>query len=106
MAELHIDWTACRARGLCTELLPELMTTDPWGYPLVHRGRVPDELVEHAQRAVALCPRLALSLRQERDQSTSTGSESSPYTMDSSRNASSSGRTASRSLGNRLSSAG
>ncbi len=32
-ARLHVDWTACRGRGTCTELLPELLEHDPWGYP-------------------------------------------------------------------------
>jgi ferredoxin len=31
---LHIDWTACDGRGLCAELLPELLLSDDWGYPV------------------------------------------------------------------------
>jgi ferredoxin len=62
-SRLHIDWTTCRAHGLCTELLPELLTRDPWGYPLPHEDlTIPDALAAHARRAVALCPRLALRL--------------------------------------------
>jgi ferredoxin len=61
---LHIDWTACDGRGLCTELLPELLDRDPWGYPLPRDGSrdpaVPASLAGHADRAVAYCPRLAL----------------------------------------------
>jgi ferredoxin len=64
---LHIDWTACDGRGLCTELLPETLGRDPWGFPLPRNGaREPDvrpELAEHAERAVRLCPTLALRLR-------------------------------------------
>ncbi|MFI9388766.1 ferredoxin [Kutzneria sp. NPDC052558] len=63
MTELHIDWTACDARGLCAELLPELVSTDPWGYPLIADETVPARLEEHARRAARLCPRLAISLR-------------------------------------------
>jgi ferredoxin len=62
MNELHVDWTACDGRGLCAELLPELVSADPWGYPLIADRRVPAELDEHARRAVRLCPRLAISL--------------------------------------------
>lgn len=66
MSRLHIDWTACEGRGLCTELLPELLDRDDWGYPLPRDGArepdVPPELVRHARRAVAACPRLALRL--------------------------------------------
>lgn len=62
---LHIDWTACDGRGLCTELVPELLDRDEWGYPLTRDGSrdttVPRELEEHARHAVKQCPRLALS---------------------------------------------
>nr|BFF16389.1 hypothetical protein GCM10025699_76920 [Microbacterium flavescens] len=30
---LHIDWTRCDGRGLCTELLAEVLVRDEWGYP-------------------------------------------------------------------------
>jgi ferredoxin len=64
--KLHIDWTACDGRGLCTELLPELLDRDPWGYPRPRDGSrdptVRPKLAKHAQHAVAQCPRLALRL--------------------------------------------
>jgi ferredoxin len=47
---------------MCAELLPELIAEDPWGYPIVAAGPVPDELVPLARRAVAACPTLALLL--------------------------------------------
>ena len=64
---LHIDWTACDGRGLCTELLEHRLTRDPWGYPLATNGEGNDlELAPRempaAEDAVALCPRLALSI--------------------------------------------
>jgi ferredoxin len=63
---LHVDWIRCQARGLCLELVPELLTPDDWGYPLSRTGEaapaVPRRLTEHAERAVAECPRLALRL--------------------------------------------
>jgi ferredoxin len=63
---LHIDWTRCDGRGLCSELLPQLLGRDEWGYPLVRDGSreppVPDPVAKHARRAVARCPRLALTL--------------------------------------------
>lgn len=67
---LHVDWTRCDGRGLCTELLPRLLTRDEWGYPLSRSGRPepelrPDELAD-AREAVGLCPRLALSLQNHR----------------------------------------
>ena len=60
---LHINWTACDGRGLCAELLPELLSEDDWGYP-VARGSlgVPQALEPAARRAVDRCPTLALRL--------------------------------------------
>lgn len=67
VARLHIDWTACEGRGLCTEMLPELLDRDDWGYPHARDGSgsdvpVPRSLLEHANDAVALCPKLALTV--------------------------------------------
>ncbi|TNC24360.1 ferredoxin [Amycolatopsis alkalitolerans] len=65
--KLHIDWTACQRRGLCTELVPEVLDSDPWGFPLARDGSrepaIRPELKAHAERAVRLCPTLALRLR-------------------------------------------
>ncbi|WP_236793691.1 ferredoxin [Amycolatopsis sp. GM8] len=65
---LHIDWTACDGRGLCTELLPEVLAHDPWGFPVPRDGArepaIHPELRAHAERAVRLCPTLALRLRE------------------------------------------
>jgi ferredoxin len=62
--KLHIDWTACDGRGLCMELLPELLQADDWGYPvLLQRGApVPPAVLEAARDAVAACPKRALKL--------------------------------------------
>lgn len=63
---LHIDWTRCDGRGLCTELLPALLKRDDWGYPLVRNGsrepQIPPGDMAEARIAVDRCPRLALSL--------------------------------------------
>jgi ferredoxin len=50
---------------VCAELLPELITLDPWGYPIVAPGPVPPALAAHARRAVAACPTLALLLHHD-----------------------------------------
>jgi ferredoxin len=59
---LRVDPTACTGHGLCAELLPELITLDEWGYPIVARGPVPRSLDKHVRRAVTDCPALALRL--------------------------------------------
>ena len=67
--KLHIDWTACDGRGLCTELLPDLLDRDEWGYPIT-RGADRDPAVPRAQlaaarEAVSACPLLAMRLREQ-----------------------------------------
>ena len=57
-----VDWTACDGRGLCAALLPELVSRDEWGFPLIPDPAVPASLRDHAERAIAACPRLALRL--------------------------------------------
>ena len=63
---LSVDWIRCEGRGLCSELLPELLRADDWGYPLSRTGEaapvVPASLRPVAEEAVLECPRLALRL--------------------------------------------
>lgn len=66
MSELHVDPIACRAHGLCADLLPEGVHLDEWGYPILTTGPVPDALTRAARAAVAACPSLALRLRSVR----------------------------------------
>lgn len=62
---LAVDRIRCDGRGLCAELLPELIRQDDWGYPIVAPGPVPEHLLPLAQRAVSRCPVLALALRRD-----------------------------------------
>ncbi len=61
-AVITIDPIACAAYGYCAELLPELVTLDEWGYPVVDRSPVPRDQVDRARRAAKECPRRAFSL--------------------------------------------
>jgi ferredoxin len=61
---IRVNPIACEAHGMCAELLPEMVTLDEWGYPVVEGHRLPEELVEHAERAVRACPTFALLLQQ------------------------------------------
>ena len=63
---LIVDPIACDGRGLCAELLPELITLDDWGFPVVTNADVPERLRGEAAAVVRLCPRLALRLRRVR----------------------------------------
>lgn len=62
-ARIQVDPIGCRAHGLCEELLPELVSLDEWGYPMLADRPVPPELAAHARRAVAACPVRALRLQ-------------------------------------------
>jgi len=62
---LVVDRIACDGYGMCAELLPELIDLDDWGYPMIRPGGVPDALLDHARRAVAVCPVLALRLARD-----------------------------------------
>ena len=64
---LAVDRIACDGRGLCAELLPELIELDDWGYPILRSTSVPDHLEAHARRAVAVCPVLALRLHRAKE---------------------------------------
>jgi ferredoxin len=52
----------CQAHGACAELLPEMITLDEWGYPIVDPRPLPPGLERHARTAVNACPTLALRL--------------------------------------------
>jgi ferredoxin len=60
--KLEIDWTRCDGHGLCAALLPERISLDEWGYPILDDAPVPPELHRQARRAVRDCPALALLL--------------------------------------------
>ena len=58
--QLRVNPIACTGHGACAELLPEIVALDPWGYPILISAEVPRGLAEHAKRAAAACPTLAL----------------------------------------------
>jgi ferredoxin len=58
--KLRVNPIACAGHGLCAELVPELVSLDEWGFPIVGDEEVPRGLEHHAKRAVAACPTLAL----------------------------------------------
>lgn len=66
--ELKVDRIKCDGRGLCAELLPELIRLDDWGYPMIAPGAVPEHLVPLALRAVDDCPVLAIALRRKQSE--------------------------------------
>jgi ferredoxin len=57
---LRVNPIKCTGHGMCVELLPEFLSLDPWGYPIVPSEPVPDELLGLAKRAASDCPTLAI----------------------------------------------
>jgi ferredoxin len=60
--DLAVDWAACQGHGLCSELLPDHIVLDDWGYPVIS-GPVSADAAKRARRAVIDCPTLALKLK-------------------------------------------
>jgi len=60
---LVVDLASCDGHGICVLRCPELVTLDEWGFAGAERGETSDaRIVRRARRAVAACPRHALSL--------------------------------------------
>jgi ferredoxin len=57
---VRVNPIACDAHGLCAELLPERISLDDWGYPIVDHTPLEPGLVELARRAAQACPTCAL----------------------------------------------
>ena len=59
---IRVNPIACDGRGLCAELLPELIRLDDWGYPILDDGPIDPALMSDVKRAITACPALALRL--------------------------------------------
>jgi ferredoxin len=63
---LVVDPTRCDGHGVCAELFPERITTDPWGFPIIDATPMSESELWLARRAVVSCPKLALHLVEHR----------------------------------------
>jgi ferredoxin len=59
---LRVNPILCTGHGLCAELLPEQITLDEWGYPILSGEPIPRGLRKLARRAITDCPTRALVL--------------------------------------------
>jgi ferredoxin len=58
---LRVNPVLCDGYGYCAEIVPELISLDDWGFPIVNPAPIDDDKMQRlAERAVATCPRLAL----------------------------------------------
>ena len=58
--KLRLNPVACDGRGVCAQLIGELITLDEWGYPIIGETDIPPELHKAARQAASACPTLAL----------------------------------------------
>ncbi len=64
---VRVNPIACEAHGMCAEVLPERITLDEWGYPVIDDAPLHGSQVEHAIRAARACPTFALLVERDRD---------------------------------------
>jgi ferredoxin len=60
--KLLVNPIECEGHGACAELLPEMISLDEWGYPIIDGRILPPGLERDARAAVSACPTLALRL--------------------------------------------
>lgn len=58
--KLAIDPVACDGLGMCAHQAPDLISLDPWGYPILDGADLHDGTLGPARRAIRACPRKAL----------------------------------------------
>jgi ferredoxin len=63
---VRVNPIACEAHGMCAEMLPERITLDEWGYPLIDEQPLHGSQVVHAIRAARACPTFALLVERDR----------------------------------------
>lgn len=65
---LRVNPIRCDGARYCAEIVPELVTLDEWGYPIVASETIDDpRVLRLAERAVNECPRVALQLVRSQD---------------------------------------
>ena len=50
---LQIDRIRCDGHGLCAELLPELISLDDWGYPIIKPGHIPPKTMSRPMKSAS-----------------------------------------------------
>jgi ferredoxin len=65
--KLLVNPIDCEGHGACAELLPEMITIDEWGFPVIDQRPLPPGMERNARKAVNACPTLALRLLRTTD---------------------------------------
>jgi ferredoxin len=62
MAKASVDWDLCESNGICEAMAPDVFELDDEDLLQVEDPTVTDDNRERVQRAVAGCPKSALSI--------------------------------------------
>ena len=60
--KVHVDFDLCESNGLCEAMAPDVFELDDDDYLQVLTHEVTDENRERVDRAVAACPKSAISI--------------------------------------------
>jgi ferredoxin len=60
--KITIDWDLCESNGLCEAMAPEVFELDDDDYLQVKAEETTPENIDAVKRAVAACPRAAITL--------------------------------------------
>lgn len=59
---MRVDPIACEGIGMCAHVAPDLITIDPWGFPIFTRGCLSPAQARQARKAFKACPKRALRI--------------------------------------------
>ena len=60
--KVTVDFDLCESNALCEAMAPEVFELDDDDYLVVKTDQTTDENIEDVKRAVAACPRAAITL--------------------------------------------
>jgi ferredoxin len=60
--KIQVDYDLCESNALCEAMAPEVFEVDDNDDLQLKTGETTDENIENVKRAVAACPRAAISL--------------------------------------------
>lgn len=65
MAKISVDWDLCESNGICEAMAPDVFHLDDEDLLQIDDPTVTDENRERVERAVAGCPKSAISIVEE-----------------------------------------
>ena len=61
--KIDVDFDLCESNGLCEAMAPEVFSIDDDDYLQLSTDEATPETIDDVERAVAACPKQAISLR-------------------------------------------